>query len=852
MKNTIFNFNAPPNFEPTVDTSIKIRLTNHSEQFDHQPPFIDISLNKIEHIKTQKGANFLEQYITWTEGFQTQVISSRIIEFDAYKTYIVETHTNAFFQDNHFKINYFNACLILDETWCLEFQFVYETKNTAKYQAICEATFQSLTVMGDASVWSSSFEQAVLETQQSYETAFSQQEEKQPLDIPSFQIPKDGKEFIQIDEFEFTFIEESCYWHTVDFSHKLYIQIKAKAIDIEAAKACELLEYGYELEDGEIQLSFDSNKIFQHGIPTGEFTFEDGKSGAPHYLHFRNKGIGYDFYGTTTLQNGWLGINGLFKKSYQDEPTFKIKCYIQLDPSKINWISYQFTLKEALQAAPDQVEYLWINNWTKASFPKEILLFKNLKKLTIHSPSNHAKETVEALTEIDDAIGNLSQLTELHISNTSIQHLPESIGKLKLLERIHISNNQITTLPKSIVTLPNLKYLWASRNQIQTVPEKIELAQIINIDLSNNQLKTLPESLATQPLLKTINIDNNPLTNLPDTYNNIELELNIDAKRRLLNYDYLGADRKGTVSWENTSFLAQHDTQLSHQFKQAIQGTVLEKHQKALELLALKAVCINTTEADNYSQIGNTRFGGLPDLPLGENYPSWHYQYDEETTDYHLIFIGQLNCEELAPYQDYLPRTGMLYFYLQDEESFNCKVIYHPKHELQSALNLKEQELTFYDSIEPYHPFRVKLSSFVALPSFYSDEYWYQFVNAPELNNLEDYNHEDHKAFTEEVRTQLAKALGKTGVYRAWNNCYYQDEHHSINDYVFTQHESPQEQAALKHKGNPEDWVLLLKVCSDNNTGFCFWDAGELFFVIHKSDLAKMDFSNVYACIESS
>lgn len=74
----------------------------------------------------------------------------------------------------------------------------------------------------------------------------------------------------------------------------------------------------------------------------------------------------------------------------------------------------------------------------------------------------------------------------------------------------------------------------------------------------------------------------------------------------------------------------------------------------------------------------------------------------------------------------------------------------------------------------------------------------------------------------------------------------------SVNSYVFTQHESPQEQAASKLKGNPEDWIVLLKVASNNNCGFCFWDAGELVFLIHKSDLAKKDFSNIYASIESS
>lgn len=55
---------------------------------------------------------------------------------------------------------------------------------------------------------------------------------------------------------------------------------------------------------------------------------------------------------------------------------------------------------------------------------------------------------------------------------------------------------------------------------------------------------------------------------------------------------------------------------------------------------------------------------------------------------------------------------------------------------------------------------------------------------------------------------------------------------HAINSYGFTQHESPELQAALACKGNPEDWTILLAVKSRGD--FQWGDAGDLFFVIHK------------------
>ncbi|MDM1046754.1 DUF1963 domain-containing protein [Sphingobacterium hotanense] len=52
---------------------------------------------------------------------------------------------------------------------------------------------------------------------------------------------------------------------------------------------------------------------------------------------------------------------------------------------------------------------------------------------------------------------------------------------------------------------------------------------------------------------------------------------------------------------------------------------------------------------------------------------------------------------------------------------------------------------------------------------------------------------------------------------------------------------SPELHASLTWKGNPQEWVILLLVKS---RGDLQWgDAGDLFFVIHKSDLAKIDFS---------
>jgi uncharacterized protein YwqG len=69
---------------------------------------------------------------------------------------------------------------------------------------------------------------------------------------------------------------------------------------------------------------------------------------------------------------------------------------------------------------------------------------------------------------------------------------------------------------------------------------------------------------------------------------------------------------------------------------------------------------------------------------------------------------------------------------------------------------------------------------------------------------------------------------------------------------VFTQHESPEEQAAEARGGTHDEWMVLLTLGSEGKVGFQFGDAGTLTFCIHKQDLAVADFSNVVLSTESS
>ncbi|HEU0125081.1 MAG TPA: YwqG family protein, partial [Flavobacterium sp.] len=328
-----------------------------------------------------------------------------------------------------------------------------------------------------------------------------------------------------------------------------------------------------------------------------------------------------------------------------------------------------------------------------------------------------------------------------------------------------------------------------------------------------------------------LHIRNNPLKSLPAGIENIPgLDLELEKKMILLDYTYKGADNKGTIAYNDELFYARNDSDLNSSLQKAIKKADFQEYENGLSKIARHAVNFVTTTPDSYNELGNTRFGGLPDLPLNLEYPT--VTIDEEKKGYQ--FIAQINCTSIADLQDYLPRTGILYFFIKDQEDFTPKVIYYDGEtdHLKSAKELNFDEEFIYDEGGIYKPFKTDSAKCVSFPSFYNDEHYYENI-APELKELEEQYDE-----TEALNEALLPFNEKSS--------------HGINSYVFKQHDSPEIEAVNTLKGKPEEWMVLLRVSSDNNPGFCFWDAGEIYFVIHKSDLAKKDFSNVYCGLETS
>jgi internalin A len=127
------------------------------------------------------------------------------------------------------------------------------------------------------------------------------------------------------------------------------------------------------------------------------------------------------------------------------------------------------------------------------------------------------------LNELPKEIGNLTNLTSLHINGRQLQALPESIGNLTNLTSLHINGRQLQALPESIWNLTNLKSLHINGQQLQALPELIgNLTNLTSLHISGQQLQTLPESIGNLTNLTSLSLlYNRQLQALPESIGNL-------------------------------------------------------------------------------------------------------------------------------------------------------------------------------------------------------------------------------------------------------------------------------------------------------------------------------------------
>lgn len=402
-------------------------------------------------------------------------------------------------------------------------------------------------------------------------------------------------------------------------------------------------------------------------------------------------------------------------------------------------------------------------------FPEAVLGLGELEVLTVSFNADHR-------SPFPQGWGEMVALRELSVSGASIGQFPDGFFDISWT-RLVIVDCELSVLPDEIGRMQSLDMLVLRGNRLTTLPASIgQLRQLNRLDITSNPFVSLPAEIG--PLSQAVG------------------EFVIDEHDRKLMEQLPVQTAPGEMSLVmNASDPRYGDV-----------ADILEA-EGLPELMSKvrRTIRIRTDGPDDYSVLGSSRFGGFPDLVNPDDYPKaggrpWS-------------FLAQINLADTAELNDFLPREGLLSFFIQSTEHRKAKAVFAPALDELQTVRVDPEELWPRDNYTAT-PQRLIFEPALELPIwFFPDAHPWVVKKYP-------WPEETHR--------------------------------HSMNGYTFTQHESPQQQAANDRFGDAEDWVPLLKVGSDDGPKFMFWDAGNITFSIHQDALSRHDFSNIHYSLYSS
>jgi Leucine-rich repeat (LRR) protein len=522
------------------------------------------------------------------------------------------------------------------------------------------------------------------------------------------------------------------------------------------------------------------------------------------------------FQGEIRVEDSWFSMEGFLHGNYGSDPAGpRFRIHKRFEPGPIDPTQFAHdNLEFALSIDPLFVGELSFD-WNWKTLPPEFFRMKNLRRLSL------------SRVEFDDARDRFDELVSLQrLSLRAVRTIPAGIFGLPALDHLGIEEGEMEGLPAAVADLRSMRSISVTRSKLRTVPSELFcLPRLEIVDLQWNKLESLPDTSAA-PHLRVVDLKGNAFKSLPASLASIE-KVGIEAKHRGLYKDAAYKPKKRTAI-DHAAYSAASDPAFVATLDEALRRHDLVRYRESLLALSRSGVRFTTTTPDDYTACGNTRFGGDPDLPPAFEYPVSDGQ--------HWIFIAQIDLAELAAYQSYLPRAGLLTFLVNDLEYSREVMVLH--HRPRTKLRRRPLPVDAVQDAAPFRGFRASVERAYSLPFLYRED----ARLAVERQDLLDLRGDGTRA--DAYAALRADLCGERGP--------QENDRHGINVHVFTQNESPEEQAAERSGGQPEEWVVLLTAGFDKNTGYCFWDAGTLTFSIHKADLAIGDFSRVVASIESS
>ena len=526
------------------------------------------------------------------------------------------------------------------------------------------------------------------------------------------------------------------------------------------------------------------------------------------YLWEKGMRFGTRFFGQVDLRPDRIELHGVLRADYEsDDEGLPLHLVHLCEPGALTLKPHLYrSLKAASHAPPQHVREFLISEWD-GQWPEALRAFTRLEFLSLQH--DWAKPGTPAAAAVPNWLGELRSLRRLDVRNPEIRTLPDTLGQLQALEELSVTYGQLETMPESIGQLTQLKRLTLTGQHLRTLPESIgHLPALTHLNIEGNRFESLPASLKN---IRTVNVEKKSEALFRDIRYRPEIEVTVDREH----------------------FMARSSPAHVALLADALTRHKLKRYEKALLRHARQALRLVTTEPDDGTVPGRTRIGGAPDLPPGLDYPTtdgklWH-------------FYAQLDLQAMAPLQSWLPRTGYLYFFGEGQEHGDGVRVLHanaPADALHPFAWPEGAEFVDGSNVsEASEGFQVRIDATVSVPNLYGASERLTGKDAVLLKIEDDEKlQKAYWALEEELTGNADRQRGA----------------HTMNADVFTQHENPQEQASREGGGLPAEWVNLLMLDSDNNPGFCFWDAGTFTYCIHEKDLALGDFSRVLWSLESS
>jgi uncharacterized protein YwqG len=279
----------------------------------------------------------------------------------------------------------------------------------------------------------------------------------------------------------------------------------------------------------------------------------------------------------------------------------------------------------------------------------------------------------------------------------------------------------------------------------------------------------------------------------------------------------------------------------SAQTQKALTSAGLTRVAAELATLAHPSIRLTTAPADETQlAVGGSKFGGLPDMPIGTAWPILN--------GVAMSFVSQIRLEDARPYdaRRQLPPAGLLsFFYDARQQTYGADPQDRGGWQVYHFADVTQLQRTAAPVVLPddarFKPCALAFSSELTMPL------------EPHLERTDLTLSEDEQKQYETFLASFPTAQGSRGVRNRMLGYAdtIQDDMRlqaQLVSHGLTDSNDPKAKALLP---GALDWTLLLQVDSDPNAGMRWASEGRLYFWIERTALTGARFDNVWTVLQS-